>query len=120
MLALWVKVRVKPGQRERFLKALKADALGAERDRSLAMGFWYVQLALNFVWSPVMFTLHAIALALVVILALLVAIFGFIIRQWPRDRVAALLFCALRRLVFYATLLNFAIWLLNSGKYPTF
>jgi translocator protein len=28
--------------------------------RSLAMGFWYVQLALNFVWSPVMFTLHAI------------------------------------------------------------
>jgi hypothetical protein len=21
---------------------------------------------------------------------------------------------------FYATLLNFAIWLLNSGKYPTF
>ena len=26
MLALWVKVRVKPGERERFLKAIEVDA----------------------------------------------------------------------------------------------
>ena len=32
MLALWVKVRVKPEQRERFLKAIETDALGSERD----------------------------------------------------------------------------------------
>jgi quinol monooxygenase YgiN len=32
MLALWVKVRVKPQQRQRFLAAIEADALGSERD----------------------------------------------------------------------------------------
>jgi autoinducer 2-degrading protein len=32
MLALWVKVRVKPGERERFLKAIEVDAIGSERD----------------------------------------------------------------------------------------
>ena len=28
MLAMWVKVRVKPEERERFLKAIEVDALG--------------------------------------------------------------------------------------------
>jgi quinol monooxygenase YgiN len=32
MLAMWVKVRVKPEQRDRFLKAIEVDALGSERD----------------------------------------------------------------------------------------
>lgn len=32
MLALWVKVRVKPEARERFLQAIEVDALGSERD----------------------------------------------------------------------------------------
>jgi len=32
MLALWVKVRIKPGERQRFLKAIEVDALGSERD----------------------------------------------------------------------------------------
>ena len=32
MLAIWVKVRVQQEQRERFLKAIEADAIGSERD----------------------------------------------------------------------------------------
>lgn len=32
MLALWVKVRVKPEARQRFLTAIEADAIGSERD----------------------------------------------------------------------------------------
>ena len=32
MLAMWVKVRVKPDQRKRFLDAIEVDALGSERD----------------------------------------------------------------------------------------
>jgi autoinducer 2-degrading protein len=32
MLAMWVQVRVKAEERERFLTALEADALGSERD----------------------------------------------------------------------------------------
>ena len=34
MLAMWVKVRVKPEERERFLKAIEVDALGSERDEA--------------------------------------------------------------------------------------
>jgi quinol monooxygenase YgiN len=30
MLALWVKVKIKPEARERFLKAIEVDALGSE------------------------------------------------------------------------------------------
>jgi len=32
MLAMWVKVRVKAAERERFLHAIEVDALGSERD----------------------------------------------------------------------------------------
>jgi len=32
MLAIWVKARVKPELRQRFLDAIEADALGSERD----------------------------------------------------------------------------------------
>jgi len=88
--------------------------------RSLAMGFWYAQLALNFAWSPVMFSLHAMALALIIIVVLLISILGFIFLQWPRDRTAALLFVPYAAWVSFATLLNGALWQLNNDKYPTF
>ena len=39
MLAMWVKVRVKLGERERFLKAIEVDALGSERDEPGCMRF---------------------------------------------------------------------------------
>ena len=32
MIAIWVKVRVKPEQRQRFLEAIEHDALASERD----------------------------------------------------------------------------------------
>ena len=32
MIAIWVKVRVKPERRGDFLKAIEVDALGSERD----------------------------------------------------------------------------------------
>ena len=34
MIALWVKVKVKPEGRERFLKAIEVDAIGSERDEA--------------------------------------------------------------------------------------
>jgi len=43
MLAMWVKVRVKPEERERFLKAIEVDALGSERDESGCMRFNVLQ-----------------------------------------------------------------------------
>jgi autoinducer 2-degrading protein len=32
MLAIWVKVRIKPEGRQKFLRAIEVDALGSERD----------------------------------------------------------------------------------------
>ena len=43
MLAMWVKVRVKPDARDRFLKAIEVDALGSERDELGCMRFNVLQ-----------------------------------------------------------------------------
>jgi autoinducer 2-degrading protein len=43
MLAMLVKVRVKPAERERFLKAIEVDALGSERDEPGCMRFNVLQ-----------------------------------------------------------------------------
>lgn len=39
MLAIWVKARVKPEQRQRFLEAIEQDALGSERDEPGCLRF---------------------------------------------------------------------------------
>jgi autoinducer 2-degrading protein len=43
MLAMWVKVRVKPDQRQRFLEAIEHDALGSERDEPGCLRFNVLQ-----------------------------------------------------------------------------
>ena len=39
MLAMWVKVRIKPEERQRFLKAIEVDALGSEQDEPGCLRF---------------------------------------------------------------------------------
>ena len=77
------------------------------------MTVWFIQLALNFIWSPVFFGAHNIGVALVIIALLLTAILAFIVMRWQRDRVAALLFTPYAAWVAFATLLNGSIWYLN-------
>ncbi|HTM73534.1 MAG TPA: TspO/MBR family protein [Pseudolabrys sp.] len=85
-----------------------------QRDlRSAAMTAWFIQLGLNFVWSPVFFGAHRIGLALAIIVALLAAILSFIATAWPRDRVASWLFVPYAAWVTFATALNAAVWRLN-------
>lgn len=43
MLALWVRVRVKPEQRRRFLEAIEVDALASERDEPGCLRFNVLQ-----------------------------------------------------------------------------
>jgi len=43
MLAIWVKVRVKPDMREKFLKAIEHDALGSEKDEPGCLRFNVLQ-----------------------------------------------------------------------------
>ena len=43
MIAIWVKVRIKLDMREKFLKAIEADALGSERDEPGCLRFNVLQ-----------------------------------------------------------------------------
>jgi tryptophan-rich sensory protein len=77
------------------------------------MRLWCLQLALNFLWSPMFFAAHRIGLALVVILLLLAAILAFVAASWREDRVAAWLFLPYAAWVTCALVLNGSIWALN-------
>lgn len=79
----------------------------------LVMQVWFGQLALNFIWMPVFFGMHAIFLGLVIIVALLAAIVWYIRLTWNWDRPGALLFIPYLAWVCFATLLNLSIWWLN-------
>lgn len=79
-----------------------------------ALVAWVAQMALNFLWSPLFFSAHAILPALVVILGMLAAILTFLARTGARDRVAFWCFVPYAVWVSYATLLNAAIWRLNG------
>jgi tryptophan-rich sensory protein len=80
---------------------------------SAAMTTWFVQLALNFLWTPVFFGAHQIGFASAIILALLATIAVFSVQRWGRDSLAAALFLPYAVWVAFATLLNGAIRTLN-------
>jgi tryptophan-rich sensory protein len=84
------------------------------RPKSAAMAFWWIQLALNFIWSPVMFTGHAIGAALAVMTLLLLSTLTFITVQWRRDRISATLFVPYAAWVGFACLLNLSLYKLNG------
>jgi len=81
--------------------------------RSLPMGLWWVQLGLNFLWSPVFFAAHRIELALVIILLLLATILAFIAVAWRQHRQVAWMFLPYAVWVTFASMLNASIWALN-------
>ena len=77
------------------------------------VALWFMQLALNFAWSPVFFAAQLPRVALIIIITLLVVIIGFIASAWREDRTAALLFLTYLAWVAFATVLNGAIVQLN-------
>ncbi|MCA9091507.1 MAG: tryptophan-rich sensory protein [Planctomycetaceae bacterium] len=83
------------------------------RRQSVAMKIWWIQLALNFIWSPVFFSAHQIGLALSVIVALLFAIIAFIVTTWERERAAAVMFIPYAAWVGFASVLNASIFIIN-------
>lgn len=78
-----------------------------------AMLVWAAQLALNFAWSPVMFTMHQIGAALIILICLFVAIVAYISLEKSQDQLAAALFAPYAAWVAFAGVLNAAIWRLN-------
>lgn len=81
--------------------------------RGVAMRAWWVQLVLNFLWSPVFFAAQQMAAGLVVILALLATIVVFIASARRADAVAAWLFVPYALWVAFASLLNASLLALN-------
>jgi len=74
---------------------------------------WFVQMALNAMWSWLFFGLHQPLWSLIIIVAMVIAIASFIVVAWPHRRLAAWLFVPYLLWVSFATALNAAIWWLN-------
>ncbi len=83
------------------------------RPRGTTMSLWWVQMALNFAWSPTFFGLHMIGVALVIIFALLCVILAIIYVSRKADPTNSVLFAPYAAWVGFATLLNGAIAWLN-------
>jgi tryptophan-rich sensory protein len=84
------------------------------RDRSgTAMKAWFVQMVLNFAWSPLFFGAHQMTLALSVITTLAIAVAAFIALTRREDRISAYLFAPYLAWVLFATLLNASLIVLN-------
>lgn len=82
-------------------------------ERTALWQLWLIQMALNFLWSPVFFAAQKPALALIVIAGLLMTLVLLIRAARRNDPVIALLFLPYLAWVSFATLLNAAIVSLN-------
>jgi translocator protein len=80
----------------------------------LAIGLFFLQLALNAAWSPVFFGLHEIRWGVAIIMALAIAIAATIAIAWDVSRAAAWLLVPYLMWVIYAASLNSAIAVLNT------
>lgn len=90
-------------------------ALPSSRERNGALTLFFVQMALNFAWSPIFFALHDIRLAkyVIVVMAVLAAMAaGKFLRL---DRAAGLLMIPYLAWLVFAATLNATIEKLNPG-----
>lgn len=84
------------------------------RLRTLAIGLFFVQLALNAAWSPVFFGLHATRAALAIIALLFVVLLATILAAARVNQPAALLLVPYAIWIGYAATLNGGIVALNA------
>lgn len=82
-------------------------------ERRTALIVFFIQLALNAMWSPVFFGLHATRAALVIIVALLIAIVAGIVSSLKVNRVAGWLMLPYLLWIVYASSLNAGVVLMN-------
>lgn len=82
-------------------------------DRTKAIVWFLVQLALNAVWSPIFFGWHGTKTALLIIVALLFAIAATMLIMARTDRLAAWLLAPYFAWVTYATTINAGVVALN-------
>ncbi|MBV9548678.1 MAG: tryptophan-rich sensory protein [Alphaproteobacteria bacterium] len=98
-----------------ILMGVAASRVWKEAGFGIGIQAWAAQLALNFLWSAIFFSLHLILWALVDLAALWLAILATLILFWRRDRIAGLLLVPYLAWVSFAFALNLAIWQLNGS-----
>jgi benzodiazapine receptor len=81
--------------------------------RTTAMTWFWIQLTLNALWSPVFFGWHGTRTALVIIVGLLIAIAATMIAASRAERAAAWLLAPYLLWVAYATTINIGIVVMN-------
>jgi len=93
-------------------RILRLPEASAERRR--ALGLLFVQLALNAAWSWMFFAANSPLLGLINIIPQILVIVATIVAFYRIDRMAGWCLVPLAAWVSFATILNFAIWKLNS------
>jgi benzodiazapine receptor len=84
-----------------------------ERRVRVALAIFAVQLVLNTAWSIIFFGQQALFAALIVIVVLWLAILINIVAFWRISRVAGALLIPYILWVSFASVLNYAVWMLN-------
>ncbi len=87
---------------------------GTGKAAKLALVFFFIQLVLNGVWTPLFFGAHLIAWAFVEIVLMLLFILLTIIFSFKTKPKAAILLLPYLFWVSFASLLNFSLWQLNK------
>jgi len=88
--------------------------------RTASLRIFWLQLVLNFLWSPVFFSLHRIAGGFFLIASLALLLMIFIALTSKFQKTAAWLFVPYLVWVSFAAFLNYTIWAMNpnSAAYP--
>lgn len=83
------------------------------RDKQRAYVMFYIQLILNFIWSPIFFGVELRFLALVTLVLLWISIFLLMYAFYKVSKPAAYLLIPYFLWVTFAGVLNYALWVLN-------
>lgn len=97
-----------------FVLAMILHARGA-CGRSLVLGLFLAQLALNYAWSPLFFAFHRTVAALLVILVMVGLTAAAAALSWEIRRTAALLMLPYLAWLCFAAALTFEVVRLNPG-----
>ena len=87
---------------------------GGWRAQKVPLALFFVQLALNTLWSYLFFGLRSPGLAFAEIVALWIAILATLIAFWRVSRLAGGLFVPYLAWVTFAAALNYSVWRLNG------
>ena len=80
----------------------------------LALSLFIIQLVLNGIWSWIFFGMHKVGLAFIEVLLLWIFILTTTISFWNHYKLAGILFLPYLAWVSFASVLNFAIWRINT------